>query len=286
MIAAPRVARIDASLGNIVFARPSRVVHLGQSAIVLNLGNSVAQPTSLRPTLLTITNRAGGVTPGGLSISDSAQFARIRADFAAAGDGALIDLSRWAVDTVLEPLDLVLAPQELDAATILAVSTAIADEARLTPAAFSLFDGGLTGVRSRAADLANGALSLAPEPVLADIIGAGPGTTPTGDDMVVGCLAALAVLGRVDATSRLARATASLLQATTTTSRHYLAAAASGRFAEHVHNLIDGFSAGHPADQLLAHAHRWGATSGIDLLIGMTATLRENFAAQTEEGAA
>ncbi len=226
------------------------------------------------------------MTPGGLSLPDFAQFARIRDDFVAAGLGAVVDLLGWSVDAELEPIDLTLTPRDLDGSTILAVSTAITDETPRTPAAHSPFDGGLARTRSRATGLAIAALALDPEPVLTDIIGAGPGTTPTGDDMVVGCLAALTVLGHADAASQLARATAPLLQATTTTSRHYLVAAASGRFAEHVHTLIDGFSAGHPADQMLAHAHRWGATSGVDLLIGITATLQVNLAAQTKEGAA
>lgn len=235
-----------------------------------------------RSTLLTITDAAAGVTPGGLSIPNRAHFARVRGDLAAAGLGATVDLSSWAA-SAMQPVDLVLKQATLDRATILAVARALAGA---RPSAPTSFDGGLARVRSRAADLASAALAREPQRVVAEVIGAGPGTTPTGDDLLVGCLAALAVLGRTDAASALARATAPLLQATTTASRHYLVAAASGRFAEHVHELVDGLAAGHPAELIVEHAHRWGATSGVDLLIGLTETLRADLAARTEEGVA
>ncbi|MBX3098698.1 MAG: DUF2877 domain-containing protein [Salinibacterium sp.] len=273
-IAAPGSGRIDASLHGIVATRPARVVHLGQSAIVL-------QPAD-RSTLLTITDAAAGVTPGGLSIPNRAHFARVRGDLATAGVGATVDLSSWTA-AAMQPVDLVLKPTTLSGATILAVARALADA---RPSASSSFDGGLARVRSRAADLASAALAREPRRVVAEVIGAGPGTTPTGDDLLVGCLAALAVLGRGDAASVLSGATAPLLEATTTASRHYLVAAASGRFSEHVHELVDGFSAGRPADLIVEHATRWGATSGVDLLIGLTETLRADLAARTEEGVA
>lgn len=307
-VSAPTAARIDASLdaslGALVVFSPMRVVHLGQSAIVLCADGLHAEPDTVRPmagpiaqcdALFTITDRAGGVTPGGVSIPNPTEFAQVRADIAKAGLTALVDLSAWSVsawsvNAALEPVDLLMRPCDLyramSRATIRAVVDALAAEASHTSMAFAHFDGGLARVRSRAGNLATAALALDSAPILGGIIGAGPGTTPTGDDMVVGCLAALAVLGRTTAAEDLARAIAPLLETTTTTSRHYLGAAASGRFAEHVHHLIAGFSAGHAADRMLAHARRWGATSGIDLLIGMTATLRADFAARAEEDAA
>lgn len=277
MIAAPGSVRIDASLDENFAEGPARLVHLGQSAIVLSTWHGAARGHELR----TITDAAGGVTPGGLSIPNQVQFARVRGELTAAGLGATVDLSSWEA-SALEPVDLVLRPIELDGATILAVARALAG-AETTVASF---DGGLARVRARAADLASAALALEPHRVLRDIIGAGPGTTPTGDDMVVGCLAALAILGRSDAASALSRSTAPLLPATTTASRHYLLAAASGRFAEHVHELVNEFAAGRPAARMLEQARRWGATSGVDLLIGLTTTLRADLAARTEEGAA
>jgi hypothetical protein len=281
MIAAPKKARIDASLCREALQGNARVVHVGQSVLVLELAPRAARA----PMMLTITDRAGGVTPGGLSIPNPAEFARIHGDFTSVGSGAAVDLSGWTA-AALEPVDLVLVPRTFSGTTVRAVSKVIADEMSAAAPAQPHFDGGLARVRSRATDLAIAALTLDPDPVLAEIIGAGPGTTPTGDDMVVGCLAALAVLGRGDAASRLAQATAPLLQATTTTSRHYLEAAASGRFGEHVHDLIAGFVGGYCPERMLAHARRWGATSGVDLLIGMTVTLRVELANQTEEGAA
>lgn len=225
-----------------------------------------------------------------MSIPHPIEYARVRADFVLAGLGAVVDLAKWSVDTAFEPVDLVLAPGYLDRATIVAVAAAVASGAVLIATIDARFDGGLRRVRSRAADLATSALAFETERVLPDLVGAGPGTTPSGDDMIVGCLAALAVLGRTDAARRLAEGTAPLLAATTITSRHYLEAAASGRFAEHVHELVAGFEtvryAECPAKRMLEHARRWGATSGVDLLIGMTATLRADLAARSEEGAA
>lgn len=242
--------------------------------------------SALHPLQATITDRAVGVTPGGMSIPHPIEYSRVRGDFVLAGLGAIVDLARWSVDTAFEPVDLVLAPGNLDRAAIVAVAAAIASGAVSIATIDARFDGGLARVRSRAADLATSVLSFEPEQVLPDLVGAGPGTTPSGDDMIVGCLAALAVVGRTDAARRLAEATAPLLAATTITSRHYLEAAASGRFAEHVHDLVAGFETGRSAERILEHATRWGATSGVDLLIGMTATLRADLAARSEEGAA
>ncbi|MEQ1735088.1 MAG: DUF2877 domain-containing protein [Rhodoglobus sp.] len=273
-IAAPVRARIDASLDGDFAARAQQIVHLGQSAVVLHPNGATAD----EPWLLTITDGAGGVTPGGISIPSPVAFARVRGEFAFAGLGATVDLSAWASCRELVPVELRLAPRDFDSGAIRAVSAALVGA---LPTTSTAFDGGLERVRSRAGDLAAASLALDPGPVVADLIGAGPGTTPTGDDMVVGCLAALAVLDRPDAASALSAAVAPLLAATTTTSRHYLAAAASGRFAEHVNELVAGFATGHAADQLVAHARRWGATSGVDLLIGLAATLRADLVART-----
>ena len=72
------------------------------------------------------------------------------------------------------------------------------------------------------------------------LIGAGPGSTPAGDDVVVGVLAALRATGRDDAAAAIGRASCRLLDRTTSASRMYLSAAADGRFAERVHELVRG----------------------------------------------
>ncbi len=279
-IAAPDRARVDLQLDTAALCSPARVVHLGQSAIVLR---AVFSSTG-DPVLVTVTDGTVGVTPGGISIPRASTYARVRADFLAVGLGRIVELSPWVSDSLLVPVDLRLAQRRMADATI----TAVAHELLTTPTLpmHSSFDGGLSRVRSRATDLAAAALALEPQRVLPDIVGAGPGTTPTGDDMVVGCHAALAVLGRTDAASRLSEATAPLLAATTTSSRHYLAAAASGRFAEHVHTLVAGFERGRPADLLLDDARRWGATSGVDLLTGLAATLQADLVGRYARGAA
>lgn len=236
------------------------------------------------PALVTITDGMVGVTPGGISVPGASTYARVRADFLAAGLGRIVELSRWGSDSELVPVDLRLTRQRTDDATTRSVARELATDPN-RPAQLS-FDGGLARLRARAADLAAAALAHEPQRVLPALVGAGPGTTPAGDDIVVGCHAALAVLGRTDAAFHLSEATEPLLAATTTASRHYLEAAASGRFSEHVHTLVAGFVQGHDADRMLTEARRWGATSGVDLLTGLAATLQFELATRRERGAA
>jgi hypothetical protein len=105
------------------------------------------------------------------------------------------------------------------------------------------------------------------------LVGAGPGTTPSGDDVIVGAMAGLRACGLADAATSLGRRVLPLLPATTTASGHYLRAAADGRFGEHVHELNDSLETGRPAAAVIARASRWGATSGVDLLFGLVAVL-------------
>lgn len=278
VIAEPDLARIDATLGASTAdgfsAGYQLIVHLGQSVVVLR------STTTQR--LLTIANASGGVTPGGVCIPNGAEFARVRRELSAVAPGHPVDLSAWSRTATLVPVDLHLTPRHLDAGAIHAVSAELA-RGNASPAAS--FDGGLARVRSLAPALAEAAIHGDPRVLLPELIGAGPGTTPSGDDMVVGTLAALAARGLADAAIRLSAAVTPLLGATTAASRHYIVAAASGRFAEHVHQLVDGLVDGMPARTILACASRWGATSGVDLLTGLAATLRAELAHRTKGAA-
>lgn len=144
--------------------------------------------------------------------------------------------------------------------------------ARGIPVPLSTFDAGLTRTRSRARDLAMAALG-GDLRVVADLVGAGPGTTPTGDDMIVGALAALHLAGKRAEADRLAAVVLATLDRTTVASRHYLGAAAHGRFAEHLHELADDLERGTTPRELYRRASEWGATSGLDVLTGLTVTL-------------
>lgn len=278
MIAEPDLAHVDATLGasgaDGFSGGSQHIVHLGQSALVLR------STTTQR--LLTIANASGGVTPGGVCLPNEAEFARVRRELAVVAPGHPVDLAAWSRAVTLVPVDLRLTPRRLDADTIHAVG-AVLDRGH--GAAAPSFDGGHARVLALAPALAVAAIHGDPRTLLAEIIGAGPGTTPSGDDLVVGTLAALSALGRADAASRLSAAVTPLLDMTTSTSRHYLMAAQAGRFAEHVHQLVDGMAHRMPARTILAWAGQWGATSGVDVLTGLTATLRAELAHRTKGAA-
>jgi hypothetical protein len=127
---------------------------------------------------------------------------------------------------------------------------------------------------------------VVPAEALRRMVGAGPGTTPSGDDIIVGVLAALNSLGLRENAAALSRQVAPLLSTTTVASRHYLKAAARGRFGEHVHQILDSLAAGAPAERTIGEAGRWGATSGVDLLIGLVSTLATFVNNRSSESAA
>ena len=61
------------------------------------------------------------------------------------------------------------------------------------------------------------------------------------------------------------------LSRTTSSTAHYLAAAADGRFAQREHQLVAGLEHREAARAAATAATRWGATSGLDLLTGLLA---------------
>lgn len=108
------------------------------------------------------------------------------------------------------------------------------------------------------------------------LIGRGPGLTPSGDDALVGILAALTACGQVSqgTWTRLARTIerdGDLL--TTDVSCAYLLCAVRGEFGRSVADVMDALvdqTRLHRAVQRLAqHGH----TSGVDLLLGLNAAL-------------
>jgi len=117
------------------------------------------------------------------------------------------------------------------------------------------------------------------------LVGRGEGFTPSGDDALVGLLAALASLARLDArvgalrASIVALITPRLDIKTTRLAAQLVAAAAAGFYAEPVLTLFAALSAPCPAglERLAAAARvvaRMGHSSGVALLYGIDAGVR------------
>ncbi len=108
------------------------------------------------------------------------------------------------------------------------------------------------------------------------LAGLGPGLTPSGDDVLVGCLLALAALPDVDGISVREAIVSSARHRTTHISTAYLDAAARGEATEAWHHLVaamstsDAACVGDAARQVLAV----GETSGSDMLGGFVLAAR------------
>lgn len=253
--------RIDASVVGRFAPTPLRVVHLGQSALVLEA--AIAEPGPARLTILTV--EGAGTMPGGACL-DLLEFDRLRALLVAIGPG-LVDLSAWsATAESVERIELHLPERALAPR---AVATLLDALGRLAPSRTLPTPDPL---RRLAPQLAQQAVvgGVRPE-LLRTLVGAGPGTTPSGDDVIVGVLAGLRTRGERHAALALGRLVLPLLATTTAASGHYLLAAVEGRFGEHVHELVSSLAEARPPAATIAQASRWGATSGIDLLFGLAA---------------
>jgi hypothetical protein len=232
------------------------IVHLGQSALVL----------ADRRGHLVITSEAFGLAPGGIQLPATALL-RLRGELAAGS----IALSHWMPE-VVELVDLTLPPADVDPLALAVLREALGSGLRA-----GAFDPARQ--RAAAAPLVRSAIrgeNVAP--ALLALIGAGPGSTPAGDDVVVGVLAGLHATGRDRAAARIAGHLPDLLARTTSASRSYLSAAAEGRFAERVHLLVRGLENRDAAVAAARSAARWGATSGIDLLAGIVAAATDSSA--------
>ncbi len=115
------------------------------------------------------------------------------------------------------------------------------------------------------------------------LLGLGPGLTPSGDDLLVGLLAALRALeGRSSfdgpASERLLAETGRRTNAVSFT---FVSHALEGRFSEPLHRLVTHLAAGTPdeVERAMAALGAWGATSGLDTALGAVI----GFAAATAE---
>jgi len=258
--------RIDRDAPATAIASPVEVVHLGQSALVLR---SVADDR-----LLVITGPSGGLMPGGCCVG-AGDFSLLRDALTArlaAQPGAPGRWCGWG-GTAVEARGLRVAPAAIDARAVKEIRRLLeAEELRESRS------GVVDPVPLRREGNALAAAALAGEhgetaAVLARLVGAGPGTTPTGDDVIAGVLAGLALLGERRAAAIVAAGLPRLLGRTTLASRHYLAAAVDGRFGEHVQELLSAASGRSAPLRAVARAARWGGSSGIDLLAGVMAAI-------------
>lgn len=102
------------------------------------------------------------------------------------------------------------------------------------------------------------------------LAGLGPGLTPSGDDVLVGCLLALAALPDIDGTSARDAIASAIRHRTTQISTAYLDAAARGEASEAWHRLIAAMGTSDAVRVVGAARHvlAVGETSGSEMLGG------------------
>jgi hypothetical protein len=111
-----------------------------------------------------------------------------------------------------------------------------------------------------------------PAPV--DLLGLGPGLTPSGDDLLCGALVALNAVGQAEAARDLyALLMRASTAATSALSRSLLAAAVEGQGGEPLHALIIALLQDHPIDGAIEALSRHGHSSGWDTIAGVAIAL-------------
>jgi hypothetical protein len=114
------------------------------------------------------------------------------------------------------------------------------------------------------------------EACAAPLIGLGPGLTPSGDDFLMGALAALGALHQTDIHVALGRAVIAGAHRTSPLSASLLRAATAGHVGENLHMMVAAIVTG-DTDAAVAAAARIGHTSGWDALAGMVTTMRNDY---------
>ncbi len=225
-------------------ARPlghCQVSHVGARAVRL----------SCRGALVTVTAPGEGLAPYGYEVGDPVTFARFR-DEAAQSPDLVVETPTWP------SVDLSLRRRRATPEGLAALTTALESLlATVDPLRGDLLSYG----RSVTEALTNRAPL---DHLVRLLVGAGPGATPTGDDILVGLHASLLLHGRVADHARLAAAVRPLLPRTTRVSQHLLLAAAEGLFASYVLDLADAAADPGLVRTALDRAQRTGAHTGLD----------------------
>lgn len=137
------------------------------------------------------------------------------------------------------------------------------------------------------ATLAPRAASRIPPEAIVDLIGLGPGLTPSGDDVLAGALLALHGFARADMAARLATWLRPRLEGRTgLVSRAHLGCAAGGEGAAVLHDAMVALASG-DADALAgatAAAGTLGHCSGWDGLVGIAAVAQAWLVSAADDG--
>ena len=113
------------------------------------------------------------------------------------------------------------------------------------------------------------------EPAPHDLVGLGPGLTPSGDDLLCGALIALHAIGEMTLARDLYAVIGKAARAATSPlSAAFLKAAAAGQSAEPLHEIIVALLANQNVARPLEAVARIGHTSGWDALSGAILVLR------------
>ncbi len=238
------------------------MVHVGQSAVLL------AGPDDR---LLPVSTGVRGLVAGGVFLPLPDDFGAVRLAAATAG-GDPVDLSGWRAlpPAAVHGVDLRLTPQRLDDRAARAMLEGLSAAGQDVDGLVAMDPRPLRALAPRLASAALRGDRRALGVIASRLIGAGPGATPAGDDVVVGVLAGLrASDAGPNALAALACVVAPLLPRTTRASRHDLRAALEGEFSQHVHALVRAMGDVSLVPQALRAAHAWGATSGLDLAAGV-----------------
>lgn len=248
----------DAACPFLANAVVQEVVYRGSAAVVCRVDDQ----------LLPITHPRRGLIPGGVCFGDGDAFARW-----AATSNRLIGRPLSDSLVVTTTTDLTVIPQPFDPRAVRLLHQKLSGVERVDPLTVDdLPQAALQIVAACGASAEDGTVWQQVE----SIIGRGPGMTPSGDDILVGIVAGLRGSGRLTAATRLAHVALAQSAATTETSRYFFRHAASGRFAQVVHEALaavapDPSPASDRVDELVRRAADWGAHSGIDLLTGLAA---------------
>jgi hypothetical protein len=117
------------------------------------------------------------------------------------------------------------------------------------------------------------------------LIGLGPGATPSGDDLLVGLAAGLAVTEHPLAGAFAAGVARNAAGLTTSVAESYLLHAGRLEFSERIHAaalaILDGSEA--ELRGAVSAALAWGATSGVDLLVGLLVGIQAGVAPRLGE---
>jgi hypothetical protein len=122
--------------------------------------------------------------------------------------------------------------------------------------------------------LTNHDLEQAVEPAVG-LVGLGPGLTPSGDDFLVGLLAGLEAAEHPARTPIAAAVAEAASGRTTAIGAAALRHAAAGAYAERIHDVLAAIVSGPTRDVTVAvtRAMAYGATSGADTLVGLSAAI-------------